>query len=396
MLRRALAFHLLLLLAAPVAEAVTAPQTVAIKLVSRGKRTFRIHGLLSLQRKLVLRLVQAGYAVVGPQKPHLIRLTIAARGRRLTLTAEAKGKQRRRSLRRGRARESSYHLEVVHKAVLLVRRLVSELPPAPQAVEPTPTSPPTSSAPPPPRAEPSDDPLAGTVPVIDQPLPEDRLPETPSAQPTAPAKPPAATKHRQPATAPRAAITQHAPARAEPEPEPEPEPRQPTIRLPLWTRTRAFSLAAGVETLYRLHGVDPQFALTARYGTINSGFALRAAVDLVPSITATLMVFEWTAGLGISWRLQLNEALHLEIAAVAGFLHHYYTLDAIPDRGSRFGFAGSLPLELAYRFNQRLALQLRLTLGLSDKSRVHWLDNNLIWQRSWAKLAGGLHLIVRL
>ena len=80
-------------------------------------------GLLALQRKLALRLTQAGYGVVAPIKAPWIRILFSAQKGRLMLAVTAPGcSGLSREVVRGEGTLETFQLEVIHRALALVRQ----------------------------------------------------------------------------------------------------------------------------------------------------------------------------------------------------------------------------------------------------------------------------------
>ncbi len=134
----------LLLGAAPSSAAATELITVAMETRGIGNKAFDELGILPLQRKLALRLTQAGFAVVAPHMRPRIRLVITAWDGRITITAREDDPSQVQRVQREQADLNSYHLEVIHKAVGMTREVADELP----AARPPPPPPPAPQAPP--------------------------------------------------------------------------------------------------------------------------------------------------------------------------------------------------------------------------------------------------------
>jgi hypothetical protein len=121
--------HLALLLglarlvhAAP-ASAPAPIATVAIDLREVADADFRRLGLLALERKLALRLTQAGFALVARDRAPELVIRIRAEGAdQLRVEARVAGvRASDRIVPRDRAELDAYHLEVIHKAVEAAR-----------------------------------------------------------------------------------------------------------------------------------------------------------------------------------------------------------------------------------------------------------------------------------
>jgi hypothetical protein len=105
--------------------------TVALDVGQVGDRDFRELDLLTLQRKLVLRLTQGGFAVVAPEGAPQLRLVLRVQAGELEIETRIGDEvvARRRVARIGDV--ASYHLEVIHKAVEATRQAREQLPPPP-------------------------------------------------------------------------------------------------------------------------------------------------------------------------------------------------------------------------------------------------------------------------
>jgi hypothetical protein len=137
---------LLLMLPAGASLAADRIVTVAVDAREIGDAEYRDLGLLDLQRKLALRLTQAGYAVVAPQRSPLIRLALSVKERhRLVLEARAEsGATLSREVERGKGKLASFHLEAIHRAMAAVRDVERTLPPPQSQPATRPTTRPTS------------------------------------------------------------------------------------------------------------------------------------------------------------------------------------------------------------------------------------------------------------
>jgi len=129
--------------------------TVGIDVRQVDDATFRALDLLSLQRKLALRLTQSGFAVVAVERGPRIRIVLRVDGGQVTLEARADADVERRPAGAPAGDLASFHLELIHKAVEVARVLADRLPaaaslPAPTS-RPTPASQPTTRPAPRPR-----------------------------------------------------------------------------------------------------------------------------------------------------------------------------------------------------------------------------------------------------
>lgn len=134
--------------------------TVAMDARAVDSTAYRELGLLALQRELALRLTEAGYAVVAPQREPRVRVRFQVEGQELKLEVSAGSAAVTRQVARGDGKLATFHLEVIHRVMALVREAERSLPPSSQP-QSAPTSRPASrpatrpaSRPPPPRPPP--------------------------------------------------------------------------------------------------------------------------------------------------------------------------------------------------------------------------------------------------
>jgi hypothetical protein len=109
--------------------------TVAMDARGFDDAAYNALGLLSLQRQLALRLTQTGFAVVGLQKEPQIRLAFRGAEGGLTVvvsTTPRSGSDLSAQVARGKGDLDTFHLEVIHGAMALVRQAAQALPPASQ------------------------------------------------------------------------------------------------------------------------------------------------------------------------------------------------------------------------------------------------------------------------
>lgn len=94
------------------------PMTVSVDLRTLTKQDFQRFRAVLLLRKLMVRLTQAGFAVVGVQLPAKIRITLRAKRKTLTVAVHNTvfTTQKRVTLSNASNALEPFHLEVVHKA----------------------------------------------------------------------------------------------------------------------------------------------------------------------------------------------------------------------------------------------------------------------------------------
>ncbi len=123
------------------------PHSVAVDLSALDRQSYQELDAVSLERGVVVRLVQEGFAVVGPAAAPDVRITVSRRGRGVVLGAA--GLTAQVELEPRRLRE--FHLEVSQKAVELARAAAATLPepaPAPAAAVAPPSAEPAPPLPP--------------------------------------------------------------------------------------------------------------------------------------------------------------------------------------------------------------------------------------------------------
>jgi hypothetical protein len=117
--------------------ALAADRLVTVAMDARGfdDAAYKALGLLSLQRQLALRLTQTGFAVVGLHKAPQIRIVFRGAEGGLTVevsTSPRSGSDITAQVARGRGDLETFHLDVIHQAMALVRQAAQALPPASQ------------------------------------------------------------------------------------------------------------------------------------------------------------------------------------------------------------------------------------------------------------------------
>jgi hypothetical protein len=304
--------------------------TVAVDTRGIGDEAYRDLGLLDLQRKLALRLTQAGYAVVAPGRSPLIRLKLSVKGRdRLGLEASAEvgAKSREAEVERGKGKLESFHLEAIHRAMAVVREVERTLPSP--ASQPAPTS-------------------------------------RPATQPT---KKPSRT----PVTKPKP----HRVVQVRKAPEP-------------WH----LEFALGGMVLYRPDGVDPLVRASGRIGIFGGlGLRGTMGFTPFFTDGLTVIELSFQGGLSWRFQLTRSLHLEPAII-VGFMQHIYEIDRATDSSGLQWDFLGNLPLELGWRFNQHLGARIWLSPGFSALSRSHSLAGEEIWKRSLFRLEAGASVVL--
>ncbi|WNG35558.1 hypothetical protein F0U61_19205 [Archangium violaceum] len=272
---------------------------------------------VELERKVALRLIQEGFAVVSPESPAQLRLRASRTPEGLRLEAAGPRQRVEQRVRMGRGSLAELHLEIAQKLSEMTRALKPEPeppPPEPQVAEP--------------------------APQTDGPLPQ----------------PPVGV-----ASAPRSS-----------------------------------ELSLGLGSLWRGPAVDPHLLLSIRQGL--GAFGLEAEAGLGGSRGAELTVLEAQGGAFISYRLSASERLQLEPGVGAGVVLHTYQLAAswVSARsGTQVSPAGWARMKLRWRLTERLAVELRVALGLL-RPVSHASEGGTLWSRGGARLETGASLSWRL
>jgi hypothetical protein len=135
-----------LTLLASVLLAQGSPVSVSVDLHSLSEKDYRQLNGLSLERKITLRLVQEGFAVVAPDNPNAqIRVRALRTAYGLSLEASGPLNELQGTVRLEGVSLAEAHLEVVQKVAELIRAIELPAPvaPAPPAVVAEPPAPPT-------------------------------------------------------------------------------------------------------------------------------------------------------------------------------------------------------------------------------------------------------------
>ena len=105
--------------------------TVSLDFRNISSSDFEQLKLLSFQQKLLLRLTQSGYAVIGARFPADIRiLTLVNQKHILLVVTTTKRQERKKILRTKQSQLSQLHLECLHKSMAAVQVLRRQLPKA--------------------------------------------------------------------------------------------------------------------------------------------------------------------------------------------------------------------------------------------------------------------------
>ncbi|MCY1016090.1 hypothetical protein [Pyxidicoccus sp. MSG2] len=120
--------------------------SVSFDLRSLSDQDYRRWDGVELERKVAIRLIQEGFAVVSPERPAQLRLRASRTPEGLRLEAVGPRQRVEQSVRVGRGSLAELHLEVAQKLSEMTRAL------KPEPEPPPPAPPPPASAPPPPVA----------------------------------------------------------------------------------------------------------------------------------------------------------------------------------------------------------------------------------------------------
>ena len=291
---------------------------------------YRDLGLLALQRKLALRLTQAGYGVVAPKKAPQIRLLFSANEKKLTLAVEAAGSSNlSREVVRGEGKLETFHLEVIHHAVALVRRAEQALPPPP---------------------------APASLPV-----------KPPANHPVSTGKGEGKGKGRG-----------------------EGEGKSRGKGVEPWH----LELSAGAVALYRPGGVDPMIRGNGRVGIWRDlGIRGSVGVSLSLPDEGVIVELAFQGGLSWRFDLTRSLYLEPGLL-VGFSQHIYHMEDLQNPSGLRWGFITTVPLELGWRLHERVAVRLWVAPGVGVPPNPHEVgprgNTEVVWSRSWFRLEGGL------
>lgn len=144
-----LAVSVVTLLVVRSASAAEGRTTVALDLTRLDDRQYSDLDGLALEKRLVLRLVEEGFAVVAPTAQPEITVHVEVQGDAIVLVAEQDGRTDQRQIAWDHQIELELlHLELAQKAVELVRSLSAAAPARAAPPAPTPPKPPNRVLPP--------------------------------------------------------------------------------------------------------------------------------------------------------------------------------------------------------------------------------------------------------
>lgn len=330
---------LLALLPGAPARAQAARTTVGVDLGALSAPVHRKLDGLALEKRVVLRLVQEGFAVVAPAAgPDALVRVREAGPRAVTIEVSVRGVVRRRRVSWEREALGEVHLEIAQKAVELVRTCLRLAPPPPPLVKKAAPPPPPKPKPPPPKPKPK--------PVPPRPKPRRVVPPRKARRPRSTPTPPG-----------------------------------------------RFELKGGLAALYRGVAFDPLLWGELRF-RLRGGFAFRVVSGFTPASGGGVTVNELQAQLGAGYRFRLARGLDLEVGLLVGVLAHFWSLDSAS--GSAVDALVSLPVSFSWWPLSWLGLELRLSPGIADSSRTHMSAGQVLWRREAGRISGGLGLVFRI
>ncbi|WP_144370112.1 hypothetical protein [Myxococcus stipitatus] len=118
----------------------TPATSVSFDLRSLSEQDYRRWDGVELERKVALRLIQEGFAVVSPQSPAQLRLRVVRTPEGLGLEATGPRQRVEQGVRVGRGSLAELHLEVAQKLTEMTRAVA--VPPEPVPAPPVPEAPP--------------------------------------------------------------------------------------------------------------------------------------------------------------------------------------------------------------------------------------------------------------
>jgi hypothetical protein len=292
---------------------------------------------LGFEKRLMVRLVQEGFAIVPAAGSPDVVIVFTARATDWCVTA---GVTERCVPLRGDTM-SEVQLELTQKAVQLARDA------EPVHVEPPPSSTSTSTS-----TSPSTSP---------SPSPSDTT--------GGPSRPPS-TRQIRPETSPTARDSR--------------EVRDTSA--PSHPRLLSLEGAVGLDALIR-GPVDPLVRAEGRLG-FGRHLAIEVVTGIAPSSGTNLQILEWQLQGGLGYRFAPTRKLTLEPSLVGGVvLHHFSSPEG---DGNRYNALGSLVFKVGARLSKHVGLELRIAPGLADHGLTHERNGAEIWSRSRYRLEIGL------
>jgi len=316
------------------ADAQERSPSVSVDVSQLDAQTYERLDALNLEKKVILRLVQEGFAVVAARERPYIRVVYRG-GSTLRIEVESGVSKRTREVHLSVASDlAALHLEVAQKTVALVRQM-------PRKAASRPTETPSTQ-----RATPA--PAVGT-PVVGTPAVR-----TPAVRTLAPV-PRAAGNH----------------------------PLTLDAVVGLVTRGKIDPLV-GLNVSYAFHR---SIGAAATFGFVP---ASSAEIDVFEG-QVQLGVY-WAALVGESWRLLLGVSAGVQVHCFS-LSRESLSNESLPNEsGTRVDPLVTSPLTLTRRLWKRFEVGIRLAPGLSGESREHTRNGVQLWQRSGLRLEASVQL----
>lgn len=327
------------------AAAEPGPVTASLDLRALSEHTYQKLDGVALERRVMMRLVQEGFAVVSLERGGQVRLLLREAGpRALLLTAKTLDAERSRTIAWGAEPLEELHLELAQKAVELARPALAQ-----RTVAAGPTA--TGSG------------------------------------PAAPAATTAATPAPATTGQPSSSNTVITPSIAQAAKELKPAKAADTVHI---------DGEAGAAFLYRGAATDPLFWGALRVG-VYGGLGVHLLAGIAPASSGPVTATEVQLQVGLGYRYALHPRLDVEAALLLGALVHRFTVAAASTEpeGTRWNVLATLPVSLRWWWLAHVALGLRLAVGLADSGRTHTESGAILWKRNDFRIEGGLGLTVR-
>jgi hypothetical protein len=364
------------------ATAHAIPPTVSVDASALPAKLFRRLDGAGLERRVIVRLVQDGFAVVRPAANPAIHVELRGEGSLVRIEVTRGANREVRRVRITGIRRAELHLEIAQKVAELVRSVAER--------SETKTGATGQSVP----LEPSRP--AGHTLHADASAEKARVAQgsanvqapAPAASPE-PAPPPAVDPPRPqeapPTPSPLAIRVASAPVRAPAGLRQEaPEPERP--------RPLGLELQVSGTGLARAGGTDLTAQAWFRAGPWrNLGLVL--GLGFTPASSPRIQVSEWQVQAGVGWRFELHRRVHLDATLAGGVLVHRHGSTGADDvSGSRLDFLASLRISLGFWATRALRIGLEVAPGLADVDRIHVQGAETVWQRGAARLESGISI----
>lgn len=312
-----------------VSAATPKPLSISVHLHKISQADFSRLQILQLHRKLLVRLTEAGFAVVSPRLSSELKATLQINNNTISVTiAGGSFKEVRQVVRSGVTMEH-YHLGVIHKLLSAAQRVRWRFQKAKMHKRKVPKT------------------------------------KTPTRK----------TK--------RAKTNKMLQAKGQ---------RVQSSRVIQKPKDWGFAMDVTTLGLYRVYNTDLLLRLGLSWGQ-KQGFRVSVSGLFTPSNAPNLTVLEWGLQVGPSWRQFITPTFALETGLLLGFSHHYFVFqNQGSDPNQHWDFLGNLYLAAHWQPLKFLGFRPWLSLGLTTRERQHTENNNTLWLRSQVRFEFGLSL----